>query len=119
MRGHSRYCTRSRTAQQPGWRDDRADAHEQSSRHQMGVDGREDGTRQLVSFQQTAELEQRGGVRCRLTAQVYTYKTANRLAVIQRILYPFVGGPKALLRNVHAQDDPNGVVSRACSSLTG
>lgn len=47
----------------------------------MGVDGVENGFGQRVGFQQASELEQRGGIRCGLPAQINPDKTSESLAL--------------------------------------
>ena len=68
----------------------------------MVVDYLEDRLGQLVFLQQTAELQQGGGIRCRFAAEVNADEGADRLAVVERIFRPLVRQAKALLGHIHA-----------------
>ena len=81
----------------------RALAHEQPALAQVGVDLLEDGLRELVVFQQAAELQQRRGVGHLLPRQVDAHEVAHRLAVVDRIFQAFVAQAVPLLQKVHAQ----------------
>jgi len=70
---------------------------------QMNIDRRKNALGQLVLFQQATELEQGGGVRCAFPGQVNADEAPDGLAVVNGVLDPLVGQPKALLGNVHAQ----------------
>jgi hypothetical protein len=83
--------------------DDGPLAHHQAFAGQMPVDLIENPACQAVLLEQAAELEQRRRVRRRLVRQVDADKSANGLAIVDRVLDAFVRQAKALLRDVHAQ----------------
>ena len=76
---------------------------QQAAGGEMHVDGGEDTLGQLVCFQQTAELEERSGIRCRFAAEVDADEATDRMAVVKGVFRSLVRQPEALLGNVHAQ----------------
>ena len=90
--------------------DDGAFTQEQAFLGQVGVDRIEDHSRQLMRLQQTPKPQQCRCIRRRFARQIDTDETANRLAVVERILGPFVRQAKALLRHVQPQHalEPHG-----------
>jgi len=82
---------------------DRTFFEQQSFGRQNGVDGGEDSLGEIVFFQQATELEQGRRIGCCLPVQIDPNESADRLAVVDRIFNAFVGQPKALLGDVHAQ----------------
>ena len=77
-------------------------SQKKASLRQMAVDGVEDRFSEVVAFQQVTEVQERRGVRCRLSPQINANEAANSLAVVKGVLNPFVREPKALLGYVHA-----------------
>ena len=70
---------------------------------QMRIEGAEDDVGQLMGLQQTAELEDSGGIRCGLACQVDADKAADGLAVVKGIFDAFIRKPEAVLGDVHPQ----------------
>ena len=69
----------------------------------MAVDGVKHDLGQTVRLQQTAKLQQCGGVGRGVNIQIYADKPLNCLAVVDRIFHAFIRQAKALLNDVHAQ----------------
>ena len=82
---------------------DRAFSHQQALGGQVPVDRFEYPAGQVVLLQQAPELQERRRIRRGFSAQVDAHETPDRLAVVDRVLDPLIGQPKALLRHVHAQ----------------
>lgn len=70
---------------------------------QMRIDPVEDHLGQVVLLQQPTELQQGRGIRGVFAAQVDPDKTPDHLAVVDRILDPFIRQVEALLGHVHPQ----------------
>ena len=58
---------------------------------------------QLLVFQQSAKLQQGGGIRGLLHIQISTNKVTNGHVVVNLIFNAFIGQTKALLGDVHAK----------------
>ena len=95
------FCRRRRGDQRGV--DDGAFAHHQALLGEVTVDRVEDLACEPFGFKQAAELQQGRRVRRRLAAQINVDKSANGLAVVDRIFDAFVRQTKALLGHVHAQ----------------
>ena len=54
-------------------------------------------------LEQAAKHQQRGLIQRVLSTEVDPDKFANRLAVVDYVLDPFIGEPEALLRDVHSK----------------
>lgn len=86
--------------------DDGALAHHQTLVGQMSVDALEDLACESVLFEQTAKLQQGGRIGRRLPCQVDADEATDCLAVLDRVLDPFVREAEALLGDVHPQHPP-------------
>jgi len=71
----------------------------------MTLDRLEDRPGQVMLLQQAPEVEQRGGIRGPLPAQIDPDKGPDRLTVVHRVLGGLVGQPEKLLHDIHAQHE--------------
>ncbi len=78
-------------------------AHHQTPDGQIRVDSLEDPFAQVVRFEQTTEFQQGGGIRHAVGYQINPGKSPHRLAVVDGVLYGFVGQTIPLLEEIHPQ----------------
>ncbi len=80
---------------------------DQALGRQQGIDRGKDTLGELVLIQQAAKLQERRCIRRRFTRKIDPDKAADRLAVVNGILDPFVGKAKALLGDIYAKHTLN------------
>ena len=87
---------------------DRAAAQQLALRRQVLGDGCEDRLRQVVAFEQVAEVEDRRLVGDRVAAEFEPCECAHRLDVVERFLGAGIGKVVPLLQAIDAQHHGDG-----------
>ena len=70
---------------------------------QQRIDFGKDAFGQLVFFEQPAEFQQGGGVRCGIPGQINAHKSPDGLAVVDGVFHALIGKTEALLGDVRPE----------------